>query len=150
MVWGIIPCSPNMVAVRVCSKLKTSWKSVVFINKVRNNSRYFVSVFNKTIIPLALAWICDDYSQLRATRLVGHPPSHIQRTLEGQLLKRRTLFFRWVIVQFLHWYYTVTKIVSQVWVNSPNHYFLFLQRNRIMCCWFFSLLVKGEKLITLP
>ena len=99
MVWGIIPCSPNMVTVRVCSKLKTSWKSVVFINKVRNNSRYFVSVFNKTIIPLALAWICDDYSQLRATRLVGHPPSHIQRTLEEQL-SRRTLFFRWVIVQF--------------------------------------------------
>ena len=100
MVWRIIPCSPNMVTVRVCSKLKTSWKSVVFINKVRNNSRYFVGVFNKTIIPLALAWICDDYSQLRATLLVGHPPSHIQRTLEEQLLKRRTLFFRWVIVQF--------------------------------------------------
>ena len=83
-----------------CSKLKTNWKWVVFTNNVGKNSRYFVSVFNKTIIPLALAWICDDYSQLRATRLVGHPPSHIQRTLEGQLLKRRTLFFRRVIVQF--------------------------------------------------
>ena len=44
-----------MVTVRVCSKLKTSWKSVVFTNKVGKNSRYFVGVFNKTIIPLALA-----------------------------------------------------------------------------------------------
>ena len=47
-------CSPNMVTVRVCSKLNTSWKSVVFTNKVGKNSRYFVGVFNKTIIPLAL------------------------------------------------------------------------------------------------
>ena len=35
-------------------KIKTSWKSVVFTVKVRKNSRYFVSVLNKTIIPLAL------------------------------------------------------------------------------------------------
>ena len=52
--WAIIPCSPNMVTVRVSSKLKTSWESVVFTNKVGKNSRYFVGVFNKTIIPLAL------------------------------------------------------------------------------------------------
>ena len=44
-----------MVTARVCSKLKTSWKSVVlFTNKVGKNSRYSVGVFNKTIIPLAL------------------------------------------------------------------------------------------------
>ena len=43
-----------MVAVRVCSKLKTTWKSVDFTNKVWKNSRYFVGVFNKTIITLAL------------------------------------------------------------------------------------------------
>ena len=49
-----IPCSPNMVTVRVCSKLKTSSKSVVFTNNVGKNSRYFVGVFDKTIIPLAL------------------------------------------------------------------------------------------------
>ena len=48
------PCSPNMVTVRVSSKLKTSWKSDVFPNKVGKNSRYFVGVFNKKIIPLAL------------------------------------------------------------------------------------------------
>ena len=43
-----------MVTVRVCSKLKTSWKLVVFTDIVGKNSRYFVGVFNKTIIPLAL------------------------------------------------------------------------------------------------
>ena len=42
-----------MVTVRVCSKLKTSWKLVVFTDIVGKNSRYFVGVFNKTIIPLA-------------------------------------------------------------------------------------------------
>ena len=44
-----------MITVRVCSKLKTSWKSVVFTNKVGKNSRYFVGVFSKTIIPLVIA-----------------------------------------------------------------------------------------------
>ena len=43
-----------MVTVCFCSKLKTSWKSVVFTNKVGKNSLIFVGVFNKTIIPLAL------------------------------------------------------------------------------------------------
>ena len=38
----------------VCWKLKISWKAVVFTNKVGKNSRYFVGVFNKTIIPLSL------------------------------------------------------------------------------------------------
>ena len=33
-----------MVTVRVCSKLKTSWKSVIFANKVGKNSLYFVDV----------------------------------------------------------------------------------------------------------
>ena len=42
-----------MVTVRVCLILKTRRKSVVFINKVGKNSRYFVGVFKK-IIPLAL------------------------------------------------------------------------------------------------
>ena len=41
-------------SVSVCSKLKASWKSVVFTNKARKNSRNFVGVFNKTITPLAL------------------------------------------------------------------------------------------------
>ena len=43
-----------MVTVRVSAKLEISRKSVVFTNKVEKNSRYFVGVFNKTIIPLAL------------------------------------------------------------------------------------------------
>ena len=44
-----------MVTVLVCSKLKTSRKWVVFTKKVGKNSGYFVGVFNKTIIPPALA-----------------------------------------------------------------------------------------------
>ena len=44
----------SVVTVRVCSKLKTGWKSVVFTNQSRKNSRHFVGVFNRTIIPLAL------------------------------------------------------------------------------------------------
>ena len=52
-----------MVTVRVCSKLKTSWKSLVFTNKVGKNFRYFVGVFNKRIIgPLAL----DGYEMIVA------------------------------------------------------------------------------------
>ena len=43
-----------MVTVRLCSKFKTTWKSVVFTNKFGKNSRYFVGFFHKTIIPLAL------------------------------------------------------------------------------------------------
>ena len=53
-IWAILPCSPHMVTVRAFSKLKTNWKSVVFPKKVGKNTRYFVGVFNKTIIPLAL------------------------------------------------------------------------------------------------
>ena len=43
-----------MVTVRVSAKLEISRKSVVFTNKVEKNSRYFVGVFNKTIMPLPL------------------------------------------------------------------------------------------------
>ena len=43
-----------VTTVRVCSKLKTSWKSAVFTNEVGKNYRYFVGLLNKTIIPLAL------------------------------------------------------------------------------------------------
>ena len=38
-----------MTTILVC------WKSIVFVNKVGKISRYFVGVFNKTIIPLVLA-----------------------------------------------------------------------------------------------
>ena len=45
-----------MVTVCVSSKLKTSWKLVVFSNKAWKNSLYFVGVFNiKTVFPLTLA-----------------------------------------------------------------------------------------------
>ena len=68
-----------MVTVRVCSKLKTSWKSVVFTNKIAENSQYYVAVFNKTVIPLALV----EY----ATHLFGYLPSHIQSALVELFLK---------------------------------------------------------------
>ena len=71
-----------MVRVRVCSKLKTSWKSVVFTNKVGENSRYcFVGVFDETIILLALAGyeMIIAISALRAS--LANLPFHIQRAL---------------------------------------------------------------------
>ena len=92
-----------MLTVRVCS----SWESVVFTNKVEKNSRYFVGVFNKTIIPLALVgyemilaipdlrslpadvlWgsFVTSAGRLGPTRLVGYLPSHIQRALVERLL----------------------------------------------------------------
>ena len=65
-----------MVTVRVCSKLKTSWKSVVFTNKVRKNSPYFVGASNNTIIPLALVGYEIINNEARS-----YTPSHIQRAL---------------------------------------------------------------------
>ena len=46
--------APNMVTVRVRSKLKQAENRLFSQKKVRKNSRYFVGVFNKTIIPPAL------------------------------------------------------------------------------------------------
>ena len=72
-----------MVIVPVCSKLKTSWKSVVFTNQNGKNSRYFVSFFNKTInIPLELV----GYEMIIANSALRAPlslyvASHIQRAL---------------------------------------------------------------------
>ena len=74
-----------MVTARVCSKLKTSWKLVVFTNKVGKNSRYcFVGVFDKTIILLALVGyeMIIAISVLRAS--LANLPFHIQRALVEQ------------------------------------------------------------------
>ena len=64
----------NCTCVCVCSKLKTSWKSVVFTNEVGKNSRYFVGVFNKTIIPLMLVGyeMIIANSALRASLAIYH------------------------------------------------------------------------------
>ena len=43
-----------MLTVRIWSELKTSLKSVDFASRVEKNSRYFVGIFIKTIIPLTL------------------------------------------------------------------------------------------------
>ena len=58
-IWDIIhvPCSPNNGNCTVCSKLKTSWKSVVF--KAEKNSQYFVGVFKKAIIIISLCLLLD-------------------------------------------------------------------------------------------
>ena len=65
---AIIPFSPNMVTVYVYSKLKPSSKSVVFTSEVGRDSRYFVAVFNKTIIPLVLV----GYEMIIAIPLIIH------------------------------------------------------------------------------
>ena len=53
-------------------KIKNKLKIGCFTNKVEKNSRYFVVIFNKTIIPLAL----DGYEMIIAnwalTRLIGY------------------------------------------------------------------------------
>ena len=68
-----------MVTVRVCSKFETSGKSAVFTNKVGKNFRYFVGVFNKTIIPLALVGyeIIIANSALRASLAFNHLKSNV-------------------------------------------------------------------------
>ena len=62
-----------MVTVRNL-KFETSGKSAVFTNKVGKNFRYFVGVFNKTIIPLALVGyeIIIANSALRASLAFNH------------------------------------------------------------------------------
>ena len=66
-----------MITVRACSKLKTSRKSVAVANKVGKNSQYFVGVFNKTIIQLALV----GYEMIIANSAIKDLPSQIQCTL---------------------------------------------------------------------
>ena len=66
-----------MVTARVCSKLKASWKLVVFTNNVGR----ILDILWVFLINILLYWMWDDYSQLSASRLVGYLPSHIQRAL---------------------------------------------------------------------
>ena len=78
------------ITVRVCSKLKTSWKSFAFTIKVGNSSRNFVGVFNKTVIPLALV----GYEIIIANsvlRLVGYLPSHISPTRTRRIIVKYIL-----------------------------------------------------------
>ena len=71
--------SSNMVTEHVCSKLKTSWKSVVLqINKVWNNSWYFGGIFTKTLFHSRLVDMRFNYSQIGTIWLVGYLLSHIQ------------------------------------------------------------------------
>ena len=68
-----------MATVRVSSKLKTSFVGKTFFfftNIVGQNSRYFVGVFNKTVIPLALV----GYEMIAADKAL-YPSSQIQPAL---------------------------------------------------------------------
>ena len=114
LLWAIIPCSPNMVTVRICSKLKTSSKSVVFTNKVGKNSRYFVDVFNKTIIPLTLV----GYEMIIANQKLirgWHWANSYPMCTRGIIVNN---FFTWVNVLQLH---TQRKLLStQGKISKPQ------------------------------
>ena len=73
-----------MVTVSVCSKLKTSWKSVAFTNKVGKrilDSVLWAFLIYEKIIPLALVGyeMIIAISALRAS--FANLPFHIQRKL---------------------------------------------------------------------
>ena len=71
-----------MVTVRVFSNLKASWKSIVFTNKAGKNSRYFVGIFYKTIIPLALVGYEMNMANSALVRgLLPSPPTHTRGTI---------------------------------------------------------------------
>ena len=52
-------------------RIKNKLKSVVFTNKVGKNSRYFVGVFNRTIISLALVGYEISIANSHPTRTRG-------------------------------------------------------------------------------
>ena len=58
-------------------KIKNKQKIGCFANKVGKNSQYFVGVFNKTIIQLALV----GYEMIIANSAIQDLPSQIQCTL---------------------------------------------------------------------
>ena len=86
-----------MVTVRVCSKLKTSRKSVLFTNKVGMNSRYFVGVFNETIIPLALV----GYDMCILT-----PLSHC---LKLTILEKRVIYHFFLVFHIVYFFACYSK-----------------------------------------
>ena len=79
--------------VLACSKLKTSLKSVVFTNKVAKNSRYFVGVFNNTIIPLALVGYEMIIANSYPTRTRGILVKYTHWILMSTWRKNKTLLF---------------------------------------------------------
>ena len=100
-----------MVTVRICSKLKTSQKSVVLTNKFRRNFRFFVGVFKQLLH--SRLWIWDDYSQLGTMPLVGYLPSHIQCALVDYC-------FKWITIIVIHLkYFNVSD-----WLQSPSYFFI--------------------------
>ena len=68
-----MPYSPNNYSNCMhLFKIKNKLKIGCFTNKVEKNSRYFVGIFNKTIIPLALFGYEMIIANWVLTRLVGY------------------------------------------------------------------------------
>ena len=107
-----------MVTVRVCSKqAKNKLKSVVFTNKVGKNSRYFVGVFNKTIIPLVpvgyeLAIIISYPTSVSGIIVLLKMPTKYREFFP-------TLFVKTTDFQFvLNFEQTRTVTIWRVWKNG--------------------------------
>ena len=120
-----IQCSPNMVTVCVCSKLKTSWKLVVISNKAWKNSRYFVGVF---VFPLTLAGrvmiIANSYPTRTRGIIVNYNDhgtqfSHFRTSGVLHLLwwQLWNIFITWVVCGWT--YLTTGKFLQwkQIWVK---------------------------------
>ena len=112
---AIILCSPNMSTVRVCSKLKTRWKSVVFTNKVGKNFRYFRGVFNKTVIPLALV----GYEIIIANHCLTHTRGIIA---SYKLLCQFEYMLNHVPYSVLRAFCVFSNLIASIWTraNMPN------------------------------
>ena len=113
-----------MVTVHVCSKLKTSWQSVVFTNKVGKNSRYFVGVFSKTIIPLAVVALdmrrlIIANSALRALLAIHHLMSNAHTLLSTAI---SAICLGWCCFEWHH-----GTIVGRLFKSSFTEYYEVVQ-----------------------
>ena len=119
-----------MVTVRVCSNLKTSWKSVVFTNKVGTNSRDFAGILNETINPLVLVEyeMIKVNSTLRTSLPLYHLISnahswnncYIYQTRGSVLLQRAVELKVWIEGEYGFWVrlgkvYLKPALCAQAW-----------------------------------
>ena len=116
-----------MVTVRVCSNLKTSWKSVVFTNKVGTNSRYFVGILNETINPLVLVGyeMIKANSTLRTSlplyHLISNAHSWNNCYIRGSVLLQRAVERKvWIEGEYGFWVrlgrvYLKPALCAQAW-----------------------------------
>ena len=69
-------------------RIKNKLKSVVFTNKVGKNSRYFVGVFNRTIISLALVGYEISIANSHPTRTRGIIVEYIAKHYKNHFPER--------------------------------------------------------------